>query len=304
MVVQSNSDAFLLGCETTPTQRLGDYHAWEINAEPGLPIDMMWVSKACSIAPLPHLVLPHGEPSIAIRRRRNKSGDIETLDFVVCGPSSDTRHFTPLPGEELIAIRLRPEFSAIAFGVRAQDFRDSDPVSKKIGASGIADHALKVAETGSAAETAQALLKGLMSVEPFQSYDLTPESKTALLLRETQGGVSIKNIATRLDVSERHLRRRFQDATGMSPKTYARQLRVTAAAQLADHQEAPDWAMIAHEVGYFDQAHMIADFKQLCNRTPVETHADRRVLTDPGFSDLGKSAFSNTKAPDTAILAA
>ena len=304
MVLQAKSAAFLLDSERSPSQRLGDYHAWKIDAEPGLPIDMMWVSKACTVAPLPHLVLPHGEPSIAIRRRRNLSGDLASLDFVVCGPSSDTRHFTPLPGEELIAIRLRPEFSAIAFGVRAQDFRDSDPVSKKIGACGVADRALKVAENGTAAEVAQALLFGLMSVDPFKAYDLTPESQTALLLRETNGGVSIRDIAKRLEVSERHLRRRFQDATGMSPKAYARQLRVTAAAQLADHQEAPDWAMIALEVGYFDQAHMIADFKQLCDRTPVETHADRRILTGPGLPDQSKSAFSNTEAPEAAIFAA
>jgi AraC-like DNA-binding protein len=39
----------------------------------------------------------------------------------------------------------------------------------------------------------------------------------------------------------------------------------------------PDWARLACECGYFDQAHLIKDFRHYTARTPSTYSADREV---------------------------
>ncbi len=86
---------------------------------------------------------------------------------------------------------------------------------------------------------------------------------TALLEREHVGLV-----ADRLGTSERHFRRVFRDALGVSPKVYARLRRFRRAVTTARRSEAPDWAAIAANAGYYDQAHLIADFRAIGGAAP------------------------------------
>ena len=274
---------------SVPCHKLGDYHAWALDLGRTAPIDMIWVSKADEAQPLAHLVMPHGEPSIAIRRRRDCRGDFHEIDLVICGPFGKARWYHPQPGEELIAVRLKPEASFASFGIFAGEFLNTDPVAKVTGIENFCGNALRDAEQGEMLDVAQTLLNDLLSCDSETANHETAESATAGMLRKAEGRIPIRAIARHLEISERHLRRRFQGATGMSPKSYARQLRVSATAIRADETPAPDWAMIANDAGYFDQAHMITDFQKLCGQTPVETYNARSALRT-----ANRSVFSNT----------
>jgi methylphosphotriester-DNA--protein-cysteine methyltransferase len=67
---------------------------------------------------------------------------------------------------------------------------------------------------------------------------------------------------------ERHLRRVFRDAIGMIPKTFARLARFRRALGAARPDEHEGWASIAAEAGYYDQAHLIAEFRMIAGVTP------------------------------------
>lgn len=75
---------------------------------------------------------------------------------------------------------------------------------------------------------------------------------------------SVHSVADQLGVSERHLRRIFHDAVGLAPKAYAKLARFHRA--LA-HTER-DWASVAVAAGYYDQAHLIAEFRSIAGVTP------------------------------------
>ncbi|MEV6235145.1 AraC family transcriptional regulator [Lentzea sp. NPDC051838] len=62
-------------------------------------------------------------------------------------------------------------------------------------------------------------------------------------------------------LSPRQLRRRFQVAVGLSPKAYARVVRLHRAMALA-REAAPDWASVAVRAGFYDQPHMLAEFRR------------------------------------------
>ncbi|MGH9723125.1 MAG: AraC family transcriptional regulator [Bryobacteraceae bacterium] len=68
-------------------------------------------------------------------------------------------------------------------------------------------------------------------------------------------------------LSTRQLERRFERAVGLKPKMFARVMRFQNAVRNAPQVRAADLAV---ECGYYDQAHMIRDFKQFCGTTPAE----------------------------------
>ncbi|RKG76814.1 helix-turn-helix domain-containing protein [Corallococcus terminator] len=79
----------------------------------------------------------------------------------------------------------------------------------------------------------------------------------------------VSELARTLGVSERHLRRAFDDVLGMGPKAFARLVRFQRALQASTARGArPDWGAIATGVGYYDQAHLIADFRAVTGTTP------------------------------------
>ncbi|HTJ84672.1 MAG TPA: helix-turn-helix transcriptional regulator, partial [Polyangiaceae bacterium] len=79
---------------------------------------------------------------------------------------------------------------------------------------------------------------------------------------------SVSAVAEELGVSERHLRRVFRDAFGVAPKTFAKLARFNHALRAARENQRAGWASIAASAGYYDQAHLIAEFRAIAGVTP------------------------------------
>jgi AraC-like DNA-binding protein len=63
--------------------------------------------------------------------------------------------------------------------------------------------------------------------------------------------------------------RRFEAAVGLAPKRYAQVLRFYSMLPRIAKAGPRDWAAVAAECGYFDQSHLIHDFKRLAGMTPT-----------------------------------
>ena len=87
----------------------------------------------------------------------------------------------------------------------------------------------------------------------------------------------VSEVATALGVSERNLRRVFRDTIGVGPKTFARLERFRRALDAARAREAPSWAAIALGAGYYDQAHLIAEFRAIAGVTPQALLGEMRT---------------------------
>jgi AraC-like DNA-binding protein len=97
-------------------------------------------------------------------------------------------------------------------------------------------------------------------------------------LVDSHGGVRIGALARELGWSRKRLVARFREEVGVPPKTAARVIRFERARTLAEQAERPDWARIALEAGYYDQPHLINEFRAFSGRTPETFFQDAELV--------------------------
>jgi AraC-like DNA-binding protein len=93
-------------------------------------------------------------------------------------------------------------------------------------------------------------------------------------LAEARGVADLDRIAAQSNLSPRQFRRRCLEQSGLTPKQLCRILRFRHAVSLAQAPRKRDWAQIAAEAGYFDQAHLIRDFREFTGRTPMSVFSN------------------------------
>ena len=83
-------------------------------------------------------------------------------------------------------------------------------------------------------------------------------------------GSGVAELARTLAISERALRRRFNDAIGYGPKKLDRIIRFRRLLGLTALRREDGLAAAAAELGYADQAHLTREVRELSGLTPVE----------------------------------
>jgi AraC-like DNA-binding protein len=89
-------------------------------------------------------------------------------------------------------------------------------------------------------------------------------------LERTDAGTTVRDIARRVGLSQQWLTRVFSAEVGMNPKLYRRVRRFQRAKAIVQRAPAPDWAGLAVTCGYFDQSHLIRDFRAFSGLCPSD----------------------------------
>ena len=84
------------------------------------------------------------------------------------------------------------------------------------------------------------------------------------------GITKVDDLAPVVDMSKRTLQRLFRRYVGVSAKWVIQRYRLHEAIEAIARGRQVDWARLAIDLGYFDQAHFIKDFKRFAGRTPDE----------------------------------
>lgn len=82
------------------------------------------------------------------------------------------------------------------------------------------------------------------------------------------GTVPIRSLSREIGWSHKHLINRFRQQIGLTPKRAARVIRFERVLRRVSGEPRPDWARLAAEFGYSDQAHLIRDFAEFAGTTP------------------------------------
>ncbi|MDX1642559.1 MAG: helix-turn-helix domain-containing protein [Balneolaceae bacterium] len=79
----------------------------------------------------------------------------------------------------------------------------------------------------------------------------------------------VEDIADQFDISKRTIQRLFRRYVGAGPKWVIKRYRLHEAAEQLSAGKSHNWTQLALELGYYDQAHFIRDFKAIVGQTPV-----------------------------------
>lgn len=267
------------------TRRLGHYAEFAPPAGLRDVLDAVWVyaRPAGSDPSLPgpaHRVLPETGVSLCFQCLRGPRGAVREGTLILMGPIHTPRFFDPPPGLHLEAVRLKPEWCADLLGLGPAEHGDAlrDLVAvRPRTASRLLD---RLAETTVSSEAL-----GVLTAEIQEQRLEGAVSRGTILahagLERMRGAVGttvdVAGLARDLGVSERHLRRVVRERGGAGPKRLQRIQRLNRAVARADRTSRPAWSRLAVETGFYDQAHLIGEFRALTGRTPARLHAERRA---------------------------
>ncbi|MCK9897133.1 helix-turn-helix domain-containing protein [Frankia sp. AgB32] len=118
-------------------------------------------------------------------------------------------------------------------------------------------------------DAALALLERTLLDQAIRPVEADPAVRRAA--EALHAGTPVAATADLLGWTPRRLNRQFTARIGLAPKRFSRVRRfqrLLHAAAAAGHGADPDWARLAVDCGYYDQAHLINDFRALSGLTP------------------------------------
>jgi methylphosphotriester-DNA--protein-cysteine methyltransferase len=121
-----------------------------------------------------------------------------------------------------------------------------------------------------------------------------------------RGRIEARALARHSGTTPRSLQRAFRRDIGLQPKVLARIVRFQNVLAAVERGGDHEWAQVALDCGYYDQAHLIRDFKQFTGGTPARfalpaAGLARHFATEErlaAFFDGGAPSHSSNRAAD------
>ena len=127
--------------------------------------------------------------------------------------------------------------------------------------------------------------------------DLHPDShvQNAVECIAANGGlISIEQLVHEVGLGRRQLERKFALQVGVSPKLYTRIIRLQKFLGQVQRTREYEWPSVVIDCHYYDQSHLIRDFKALCGQTPSEFFGSDHAMARMFMSGERKTHFYNT----------
>jgi AraC-like DNA-binding protein len=149
-----------------------------------------------------------------------------------------------------------------------------------------------------------ALLDEILLAHADLDQQVTPDIAEAWRLLTRSGGmVRAGELARRVGWSPRYLQRRLLAETGLTPKAAARVTRFDRARRALQDQPGLPLASLAADCGYYDQAHLAREFRELAGCPPSAWLAEefRNVQSSP--APVTKTGDHDRQHPATSGVA-
>ncbi len=106
------------------------------------------------------------------------------------------------------------------------------------------------------------------------------ELDTALsMITERHGNIGVSELLAAADCGERKLERLFKRFIGLSPKFYARIIRLSYIFELMQEGDK-SWSDLVYDSGFYDQSHFIKNFKEFTGEDPSSYGFDERNMAN------------------------
>lgn len=177
----------------------------------------------------------------------------------------------------VVGVHFKPWGMAPFVRLPMNELRDRWVPADSVWERGLAELRVRLAEAESPDAMLPQLEEELRSRLGMASADgLALVSRSAGRLEASWGSVPVAALADRAGVSGNRLAAQFTAHVGVAPKRLARIYRFARVILAVDAAGPVGWAELAQAAGYFDQAHLINEFKSFAGQTPTAYLALRR----------------------------
>jgi AraC-like DNA-binding protein len=241
-------------------------------------------------------VLPAASPTLCVHYRAS-AGSNQRINpgnsrQRMTGVQTGTITIRPTGPVGAVIVRLKPEAAWSLTGCGLEEFTDANvglgDLFSPTDMSRLED---MLGEAKDGFERARVVQRFLLSHIRGDDADLLVRHAVLSILHDPN--CSVRSLASRLDISERQLSRRFHSLVGTSVKRFARVVRFGKA--VAARRRGASWADISYACGYTDQAHLVHDFKLMAGYPPDGL---LKAVSVARYGDLNAalavSGFSNT----------
>jgi AraC-like DNA-binding protein len=262
---------------TTPRHRVGGYHEFAPPADLAGAVEALWTHEAVGVQVAVHRVVPDAAVSLCFMGRRAPDGSFGAARLRVIGPVTRPQLFAPPIGHRMEALRVKLEWCRPLLGVAPSEHANAEPLYADVRPDLGEPLEGRLLATVSPADRLQLLVA--FARERLARHDVASGVLLASVgsLRRGAGATRVRELAARLRVSERHLRRLMVDETGIAPRHFARIQRFHALLRASDQVRRPSWAALAAHHGYADQSHLIREVRHLAGVSPTRLHGERRA---------------------------
>lgn len=210
--------------------------------------------------------LPNGRTSLVVRVAEDGGGDA-----YVVGPRTRAKFKRATGFARATVIQFKPGWSPSLFGVPASALTDQLVTLDELWGTSNGDLTASLVAARSVPAMLDHLSGAVAARTLFEPGSAGLARRAARMFEAAETRVQV--VAEQLGVTARHLRRAFVEAVGIGPKEFARGVRLHRA--IRETARSRDWSMIARDAGYYDQAHLIGDFRDLVGLTPSAYLAQR-----------------------------
>lgn len=193
--------------------------------------------------PGPHRVLPDGCADLVFDLTRGDAQAVGTM----------TKPVVVTGGGDFLGVRFHPGRAAAFLRIPLAEITDAQVPFRFDGEPSIG-------------ELERELLRRLANAP---SRDQRVDVAIERIVR-SGGTARIDDVASDANLSRQHLARQFAQHVGVSPKTFARVIRFRRVVDATWKREDVDWADVAARFGYYDQSHLIHEFRELGGATPFQ----------------------------------
>lgn len=247
-------------------------------------VDVLWVWV--DDAPLGHgreRLLPTGQMGFVVNlgedaiRTWDDEGAPSRFDGTIVAGAWAKHTVLDVTGPRDVAgVHFKPGGASAFLGVPAGDVEDRDaPLTDLWGraAGRLRERLLEARDADARLDVLETVL--LERLSRSKRRDRHPAVAWALAeVDRRPDAATIANLTARLGIDRRRFLTLFRDEVGLGPKRYARVRRFQEVMGRAEGRHV-EWADVALSCGYFDQAHLIRDFRAFSGLTPLAWMAQR-----------------------------
>ncbi|HEX4511920.1 MAG TPA: helix-turn-helix transcriptional regulator [Polyangiaceae bacterium] len=203
-------------------------------------------------------------------------------DLTIMGPRTRASFKNVSNLTRAISVRLKPGWAA-ALGISACEAANGYIKLRDVWGRAGDELCERMVEATTTAKLIEDVSNAIAARAAFESASAWIARRAARMLQSAEP-LRVEEVASHLGVTSRHLRRAFLENVGIAPKDFARSVRLQRVLHLT--ATTTDWPRIASAAGYYDQAHLIGDFRDLVGITPAAFVNLRETQSPPSGSDF------------------